>query len=72
LWTVIVTGMLNVAPWHALSDAVLIEAAPLRWTRDDPAARVMFGFDGGLNVTPVVVQPECEASALIVPFPLML
>ena len=64
--------MVNVAPWQALTDAVLMDAAPLTWTRDDPDGIVMFGLEGGVNVTPVVVQPEWLASTVIVPFPLML
>jgi len=64
--------MLKVAPWQPLADVASIEAAPLTWTRDDPDGIVMLGLEGGVKVTPVVVQPGCPASAEIVPVPLML
>src|SRR5581483_7213084 len=65
-WAVTVTGMENVAPWHALTAAVLIEAAPARCTRvvlfpDALAVRPVWS----VNVTLAALQPLWPESTVI-------
>jgi hypothetical protein len=62
------TGRWNVAPWHPLSEARLMAAAPGRSMRCDPAATAMEGLDGKLEITPVVAQVPSPPAAVIDPF----
>src|SRR5437660_935345 len=70
-----VTGIVNVAPWHAFSEAFDMLAAPVSVVWSTPSTPPLFAGTLSerllwfVNVTPVVVHPEWPASAVIVPLP---
>ena len=67
------TGIVNVAPWQAFSEAFDMLAAPVRVVVVWPPAGTATDSDvWSVNVTPVVVQPEWPASGVIVPLPVTL
>src|SRR3954453_23862589 len=64
--------MVKVAPWQAFSEALDIDAAPVRVTVEELLAATFQVPVWLAKVTPVVVQPLWPASAVIEPAPLLM